>query len=106
MYAKIDNGNVIQVGLPTSGCLYDGSSVSNYNLLPDSVLLAEGWLPLIENKPEFNPETQGLRLTGYTIEETQVVANYVIVTKLPTVEERLDATEAVLMDVLETIMTL
>ena len=77
MYAKIENNQVTLTSLPTSGILSNGQSVSNYNLLSESILLAEGWLPLIESKPVYDPITQELQLTGYTIGENKVIANYV-----------------------------
>ena len=40
MYAKL---NPLALNLPTSGQLQDGTWVSNYHLLPDAVLKAEGW---------------------------------------------------------------
>jgi hypothetical protein len=85
MYAKVIDGQVVLTGLPTAGTLFDGRSVSNYNLLPESVLLAEGWLPYQENKPEYNPETQYLQLSGYGIQQDKVVANYeaVAIVKVP-----------------------
>lgn len=89
MYAKVENGIVTQAYLPTSGTL-NGRTVSNYNLLPESVLLAEGWLPLTENKPEYDADTQELRLTGYTIEADKVTANYEAVKKPVTTDERVD----------------
>jgi hypothetical protein len=99
MYAKVDNGQVVQAGLPTSGIL-NGNTVSNYNLLPESVLLAEGWLPLVEGKPVYDTDTQELRLTGYTIEADKVTANYEAVIKQPTTEERIEAMEGVVMDLI------
>ena len=48
MYAKVVNGQVTRAHLPTSGILQDGRTVSNYHLLPDETLLAEGWLPCEE----------------------------------------------------------
>lgn len=83
MYAKIENNQVTQTSLPTSGTLSDGRSVSNFDLLPESVLLAEGWLPLVENKPVYDPATQELQLTGYTTEKDKVTANYVVVDIVP-----------------------
>jgi hypothetical protein len=41
MYAKL---TPLQTSLPTSGQLSDRTWVSNYHLLPDAVLKAEGWL--------------------------------------------------------------
>jgi hypothetical protein len=87
MYAKVENGQVTYV--PTSGVL-NGRTVSNYNLLPESVLLAEGWLPLELNQPEYDPDTQELRLTGYTIEADKVTANYEAVKKSTTIDQRVD----------------
>jgi hypothetical protein len=101
MYALVQNGQVIQVGLPSSGILSDGRSVSNYNLLPESVLLSEGWLPLELNEPEYNPATQELQLIDYTIEAARVIANYEAVNIPKTVEQRVellqDAVDFVLM---------
>ena len=57
MYVKIENGNVIQVGLPESGMLKDGRTVSGYNLLPDNALKAEGWLPLEQVMPDYDRNT-------------------------------------------------
>ena len=102
MYALVQNGQVIQVGLPSSGILSDGRSVSNYNLLPESVLLSEGWLPLELNEPEYNPATQELQLVDYTIEVDGVIANYeaVAIVNIPTVEGRLTATEDTIVEML------
>ena len=99
MYAKVVSGQVTQAHLPTTGEL-DGRTVSNYNLLPESVLLAEGWLPLVEGKPVYDADTQELRLTGYTIEADKVTANYEAVAKEPTTDERIEAMEGVVMDLI------
>jgi hypothetical protein len=103
MYAKVENGQVTQVHLPTSGVL-DGHSVSNYNLLPESVLLAEGWLPLVENMPEYDHASQELRLTGYTIDDDKVTANYEVMAKLSTIEERLEIQDDTIGEVLEVLL--
>jgi hypothetical protein len=87
MYAKVENGQV--TFLPTSGVL-DGHTVSNYNRLPESVLLAEGWLPLVEDMPEYDPTTQELQLVGYTVEADKVTANYEAVRKPVTIDQRVD----------------
>jgi hypothetical protein len=101
-YAKVENGQVIQVGLPTTGTLKDGSTVSGYNFLPESVLLEEGWLPLKDNPPVYNADTEYLERTGYTVGATEVIANYSIKQKepviaIPTTEERLAAVEEALL---------
>lgn len=92
-YAKVENGQAIQIGLPSTGTLQDGSTVSGYNLLPENILLEEGWLPLVDNKPEYDAETEYLEHTGYTIGETEVVVNYTVKTIVitppqPTLEEQ------------------
>ena len=89
MYAKVKNGQVVQAYLPTSGTL-NGRTVSNYHFLPESVLLAEGWLPLELNQPEYDPDTQELRLAGYTVEADKVTANYEAVKKSTTIDQRVD----------------
>jgi hypothetical protein len=91
---KVENGIVTQTSLPTSGALSDGRSVSNYNLLPESVLLAEGWLPLELNEPEYNPTTQLLQFVDYTIEIDRAIANYeavILPEPEPTAQENKDS---------------
>ena len=105
-YAKVENGHVTQVGLPSTGTLTDGSTVSGYNFLPESVLLDEGWLPLVDNPPEYNQETEYLEHAGYTVGEDEVVANYTIkqiesIVPAPTIEERLESTEAAILALME-----
>lgn len=77
-YAKVENNQVIQIGLPKTGKLKDGSTVSGYNLLDTETLRNEGWLPLEENKPAYNIETQHLGFVDYTILEDKVIANYIV----------------------------
>ena len=74
-YALIENGQVTKTRLPRTGTLKDGSTVSNYNLLPHDVLIAEGWLPLVDEPPETD---EGFRavLAGYEIYEDRVEAVY------------------------------
>ena len=71
-YAKVENGQLTQIGLPTTGVLKDGSTVSGYNFLPEDILREEGWLPLVENEPEYNPETEYLEHVGYDITDIEV----------------------------------
>ena len=72
MYAKINPFR----RLPSSEKLSNGQWVSNYHLLPDDILRAEGWLPLVENKPEYNPETQYLEQESVVLRKGKVVVNY------------------------------
>lgn len=105
-YAKVENGQVVQVGLPSTGTLKDGSTVSGYNFLPESVLIAEGWLPLVDNMPEYNPETEYLEHAGYTVSETEVTVNYAVKQKepvipIPTLEERFESAESAILALME-----
>lgn len=73
-YALVENGAVTRVGLPQTGILKDGSTVSGYDLLDAEILAAEGWLPLVDIMPDSSAET--FEQDGYTIEATRVVQKY------------------------------
>ena len=103
MLGRAINEN-LELSLPMSGVLLDGRSVSNYNLLPELVLLSEGWLPLVLNQPEYDADTQELSLTSYIIGETQITVNYVAVAKTATLDERLTTLETTEAELLETIL--
>ena len=81
-YALIENGEVTKTRLPRTGTLKDGSTVSNYNLLPHDVLIAEGWLPLVDEPPAVDKGFQAV-LTGYEIYEDRVEAVYEIEEIIP-----------------------
>jgi hypothetical protein len=74
MYAKVENGQVVYV--PTSGVLQDGRTVSNYHLLPDETLLAEGWLPCEEVKPTYDEATQYLAVDTAVQQDGKVIVTY------------------------------
>lgn len=74
MYAKVENGQLVFV--PTSGILQDGRTVSNYHLLPNETLLAEGWLPCEEIKPTYDEATQYLVVDTTEIQDDKVVVTY------------------------------
>ena len=76
MYAKVVNGQVTRACLPTSGILQDGRTVSNYHLLPDETLLAEGWLPCEEVKPEYDEATQYLVIDTAVVQGDKVIVTY------------------------------
>ncbi len=100
IYANWKTG---QLGLPFSGTLSNGKTVSSYNKLPATALEAEGWLQAETFEPDYDPETQTLEIStiekvdkvidGYTDPETgeevpqtiQVVSKvtYVAVDKPP-----------------------
>lgn len=96
MYGRITDGK-LQTPLPCVGLMKDGRWVSGYDLLPQAVLAAEGWKPVIVNAPDYDPGTQRL-----IVSSTQETADSIVVTyevsmlELTDVEKlkiRQDATE-------------
>lgn len=75
-YAKVDGGAVVQVGLPDRGVLSNGRQVTNYHRLPEEILLGEGWLPLEETRPEYDPDRQDLVDEGYEVFTSKVVQKW------------------------------
>ena len=73
---QVINGEIIQYSLPKVGTLSDGRTVSGYHLLDEETLLNEGWLPLEDNPPEYDSETQYIVNDGYEILEDKVVKKY------------------------------
>jgi hypothetical protein len=73
---QVIEGKIKQYSLPKTGMLKDGRTVSGYHLLDEETLRNEGWLPLEDNPPEYNPETQYLIDDGYEIFEDKVVKKY------------------------------
>lgn len=80
-WTRVENNQVTQIGLPQTGYLKDGSSVSGYNLLDEQVLLNEGWLPLEDNKPSYNPMYEDLIFDGYIILSDKVTTQYKVIEK-------------------------
>lgn len=76
---QVINGEIKQYRLPKTGILKDGRTVSGYHLLSIETLKEEDWLPLEDVKPEYNPETQYVRPTGYDILSDKVVRLYEVV---------------------------
>lgn len=104
-YAKVENGEVTSTGLPLSSTRKNGDTVSNFNLLPDYVLREEGYFPIVENRPEYNQETEYVEFTGYTVGETEVTAGYIVKPIIPTIptptlEERVSSIEDMLLMIL------
>jgi hypothetical protein len=72
MYVKVDNGQVIQIGLPQVGVFKDGTTISGYNLLDEETLKSEGWIndyvePLDINIIKQNKIQEMNSLCGYKI---------------------------------------
>ena len=74
---QVINGKINQYKLPNVGTLATGEMVSGYYLLSPEILAGEGWLPLEDTPPEFDPITQYL-LPSYTIFPDRVVKGYQI----------------------------
>lgn len=86
---QVENGEIIQYSLPKTGTLKDGRTVSGYDALMKSgveLSTQEGWLPLEDNPPTYNEETQYLVDNGYEILVDKVVKKY-IVENVPIVED-------------------
>jgi len=77
-YVKVENNQVVKIGLPKTSKLKDGRTVSGYHLLSEEVLRQEGWLPLIDNPPEYNPEMQYIVHDGYEILTDKIIKKYKI----------------------------
>ena len=74
---QVINEEIRQYSLPKTGILKDGRTVSGYHLLDEEVLLNEGWLPLEDNPPQYDVETQYLVQDGYEILEDKVIKKYI-----------------------------
>ena len=86
---QVINGKIKQYSLPKVGTLSDGRTVSGYHLLDEDLLKDEGWLPLEDNPPEYDVETQYLANDGYEILEDKVIKKYRI-EEIPEREESRD----------------
>lgn len=73
---QVINGEIAQYSLPKTGTLSTGETVSGYHLLGEEILKDEGWLPLEDNPPEYDMETQYLANDGYEILEDKVIKKY------------------------------
>lgn len=76
---QVLDGKIALKKLPKVGMLKDGRTVSGYRFLDKEILKNEGWLPLEDNPPEHNEETEYLEVNGYEILENKVVKKYKII---------------------------
>ena len=76
---QVINREIKQYSLPKVGTLKDGRTVSGYHLLDEDTLKEEGWLPLEDNPPDYDEETQYLATDDYEILEDKVIKKYNIV---------------------------
>ena len=72
----VENGVITKQRLPKSGII-NGATVLNYHKLPQETLIAEGWLPVEEVKPDYDVETERLKLDSEVIEEDRIVRTYI-----------------------------
>ena len=86
---QVIDGEIVNYSLPKTGKLSSGETVSGYHLLDEDILKDEGWLPLEDNPPEHDEETQYLIQDGYEILENKVIKKYEI-EELPEQEEPRD----------------
>ena len=75
-YVRVDDKQITNFNLPTTGILKNGRTVSGYHLLDEEILLDEGWLPLEDIQPDYDTETQYLINDGYEILEDKVIKKY------------------------------
>ena len=75
---QVLDGEIKQYSLPKTGTLKDGSTVSGYHLLDEEILKSEGWLPLEDNLPTYNIETQHLVDEVYEILIDKVIKKYIV----------------------------
>ena len=75
MYAHVTEGVVDRFGLPDTWRRDDGSTVSGYHFTDPADLAADGWLPLVEDRPDLGPNEMHGQPT-YTVADGQVTATY------------------------------
>ena len=92
---QVINWEIKQYQLPQTGTLKDGSTVSGYHLLDIATLKDEGWLPLEDNPPTYDEETEYLIADGYEILEDKVVKKYKV-ELIPELEEHINLEEQIL----------
>ena len=72
----VENGVITKQRLPKSGVI-NGATVMNYHKLPQETLIAEGWLPVEEAKPDYDVGTERLKLDSEVIELDRIVRTYI-----------------------------
>lgn len=78
MYARVVNNQVVArvSTLPASW-----NNISNFSALSVNELIANGWYPMVQNIPTFDDVTEMIQPAGYSIEATQVVELFSVVSK-------------------------
>lgn len=101
-YALVEDGEIVDMSLPDTGFLPDGSAVSGFNKLDPETLRECGWIPIEDaGPPEYDSETQQVQMS-YIVGAETVIAVYTVVDipepdsvpdPGPTLEERITTLE-------------
>lgn len=84
MYVYIKDNHVQRIGnIPKVWKLKDGRTISGFHLVNSGIHKQEGWLPLEDNKPEYNEETHYLTNPQYEILEDKVVRTWEVAENPP-----------------------
>lgn len=78
MYGKIINGTFCKA--PNTFKTDNGQMITNFNIAED-LMVAYGFKPVIENKPEYNVSTQYLEMSSFEETETNITLNYDVIDK-------------------------
>ena len=84
---EVEGEQVVQeVKLERRGTRKDGRTVSEFNLLGADTLIEEGYYPVNDNIPEYDPEIQMVQFDRYVVNSKSVTAKYKVV-DIPIEEE-------------------
>ena len=78
MYGKIINDTFCKA--PNTFKTDDGRIITNFNIA-ENLMVAYGFKPVIENKPEYNVSTQYLKMSSFEETETDITLNYDVIDK-------------------------
>lgn len=94
---QVINGKIKKHGLPKHIVTETGETILNYHLQDEETLKQDGWLPVEENQPEYNTETEELRFERYEILADKVVKHYKVEpiqkSREEVLEQRVEVTE-------------
>lgn len=79
MFVKVENGQIIKrlKAIPQAYTFSDGSKTGNFDIMSDKQL-EEGFYPLEENKPSYNPKIERLIRSSINILSDRVVENFIV----------------------------
>lgn len=78
MYAKVENGEVVELmqKLPKHHTFANGNRTGNFDIIDTATQVAEGYYPVEDVRPNYNPNTQSLLFARYDIEAAVVKRVY------------------------------